>query len=74
MVRSAGGRLQSVSVYGSGKNITDASLVAIAANCPALEELALHSCPKVTDKGLSAVASGCSALRRIEAHGCKLVT
>ena len=53
--------LTSLNVTGCG-NLTDASIIAVAASCAALASLNVRSCRKLTDASIVAIATGCAAL------------
>jgi hypothetical protein len=59
---------------GGGPGATDEALLAVAAACPALEELRLDGAgPRVTDRGLEGVAEACPALSLLSVHDAPAV-
>jgi F-box/leucine-rich repeat protein 7 len=53
-----------------GVNLTSASLELIAANCPALERLALCGSDTFGDAEISCVATKCASLRKLCIKAC----
>ncbi|MEO1480438.1 MAG: hypothetical protein AAFV01_17925, partial [Bacteroidota bacterium] len=54
--------------------LTDESIEAVAANCPALVSLTVHYCPALTDEPIKAIAANCHALKSLFALGCRALT
>jgi EIN3-binding F-box protein len=54
--------------------VTNATLSAIAANCPDLVALDLTCCLKITDDGLHSLSQGCLQIESLNLWGCSNVT
>ena len=52
------------------RNLTDASINAIAANCPSLTELNTTGCILLTDEAIKAIAANCPSLTKLDVGGC----
>ena len=56
------------------RNLTNASIEAIARNCPYLSDLRVGSCRKLTDASIAAVAAGCPNLKALMLDGSTKLT
>lgn len=54
-------------------SISDSSLIAIAANCPHLQELNINCCHAISDLGIIEIASHCSGLQKLEIQGFETI-
>jgi len=61
-------RLRTLNI--SDTAVSDAGLLALAANCPALEELAVAGCSALGDAGVLAVVGKCAALAALDCRRC----
>lgn len=55
------------------KNITDLTLMELAANCKRLQGINLTNCKEITSAGVAALGRSCPLLRRVKLCGCELV-
>ena len=56
------------------EDVTDAGLANLAAGCPVIAYLNLHSCHLITDTGLASLAAGCTALTTLDLSFCPGIT
>ncbi|GLE03751.1 hypothetical protein PINS_up012653 [Pythium insidiosum] len=54
--------------------VTDETLVALASQCRALEQVKLSYCLEITDVGLEALVSACPRIRQLDLNNCGLLT
>ncbi|KAJ0402064.1 hypothetical protein P43SY_009269 [Pythium insidiosum] len=54
--------------------VTDAALVALAAQSRALEQVTLSYCLEITDVGLEALVRACPRIRQLDLNNCGLLT
>lgn len=65
--------LQVVEFYICEK-LTDSIVVAIAENCPQLQQLLMPGCAKVTDVGIGKVALNCPRMKHLDLRACSAVS
>ena len=56
------------------RNLTDAAITALAANCPGLTSIDLSECENLTDAAITALAARCPGLTSIDFSGCRNLT
>ena len=68
-------QLLSLNLQQCTRNITDASMIALAqGGCPNLTSLNLCDCKEITDAGVIALAQGCKKLSALNLKFCKHIT
>ncbi|KAI9232951.1 MAG: hypothetical protein BYD32DRAFT_360577, partial [Podila humilis] len=56
------------------EKLTDSIVVAIAENCPQLQNLLMPGCAKVTDVGIGKVALNCPRMKHLDLRACSAVS
>ncbi|KAF9114331.1 Antagonist of MEN (Mitotic Exit Network) [Mortierella sp. AM989] len=56
------------------EKLTDKIVIAIAENCPQLQQLLMPGCAKVTDAGISQVALRCPRMKHLDLRACSNVS
>ena len=52
------------------KTVTDASIAAIATQCPSLTSLDVYGCINLTDASIGAIGTQCPSLTSLDVYGC----
>ncbi|KAI8601600.1 hypothetical protein EDD21DRAFT_414763 [Dissophora ornata] len=56
------------------EKLTDRIVVAVAENCPRLQQLLMPGCAKITDSGISQVALHCPRMKHLDLRACSNVS
>lgn len=56
------------------EKLTDSIVVAIAENCPQLQNLLMPGCAKVTDVGIGKIALNCPRMKHLDLRACSAVS
>jgi hypothetical protein len=56
------------------ERLTDKIVIAVAENCPQLQQLLMPGCAKVTDSGISKVALHCPRMKHLDLRACSNVS
>ncbi|KAG0024034.1 Antagonist of MEN (Mitotic Exit Network) [Entomortierella chlamydospora] len=56
------------------ERLTDKTVVAVAENCPRLQQLLMPGCAKITDVGISQIALRCPKMKHLDLRACSNVS